>query len=111
MKSKIFILSTLITIFLFSCRNKPVILKQEYINVQFVIHSVKTYKYSKVEGYFTYQGIDIWADNGNTGYYYKRYNLSKNQVIPMKICLTYIQTNYGYAVYTDDIDVSKYEIN
>jgi hypothetical protein len=83
------------------------------------VHIIKVFvaKYSKVIGCINYKGIILEVDNGNTGYYHKKYNLVPGQVIKTMV-IVYQKNVYNNDPYksdvmlsTSDIDVSQYEIH
>jgi len=89
----------------------------ENINTNCYITKVSTFKYSKVQGYIYYKGIKLEINNGNSGYYYKKYNLKSGDVIITNITI-YKRLYYAMDPYkndlilsTSDIDVTNYEIN
>lgn len=85
-------------------------IRKETITASVVIDQVGVYKYSKVEGHINYDGFKIHVDNGNTGYYYKKYRLVEGQTILVPLTIYYYSTPSGYELRFDDIDVSRFEI-
>ena len=88
----------------------------ETIYTQVHITEVNEYKYSKVQGYIIYKGIKLDVDNGNSGYYHKKYRLNTGDVIYKKVTIFqsshYDNDPYKYSVLlsTSDIDFSEFEI-
>ena len=99
-----------IILFLYSCNNKQEkYFKSETITTDFYITDVNVYKYSKVKGYIIYNNIKVPIDNGNTGYYYKKYNRKPGDILKSHIILNYFSTNYGYEIVFGDVNISKFE--
>ena len=114
MKNYIFVLFGII---FFGCSgNKNNYNVLENINTNCYITKVSKYKYSKIQGYIYYKGIKLDIDNGNTGYYYKTYNLKEGDIIVANI--TVYQREYSsnnpykndLILSTSDLDATKYEI-
>jgi len=82
---------------------------KEVIRTDFNVTKVSVYKYSSVDGFIVYDNKRIYLDNGNTGYYYKDYNLEPGQTISTIVTIYYHSTHDGYKLVFSDIDVSKYE--
>jgi hypothetical protein len=101
----------------FGCTNntsKPIC--YETVNTSVYITNVFTAKYSKVQGYIYYRNFKLDIDNGNTGYYYKKYNLTSGDIINGNVTI-YQQSYYSNNPYkndlilsTSEVDFSKYEI-
>lgn len=109
MKNIIYIF--LITFLLQSCcGNDNDYTKIETITTDVYISSVDTYKYSKVVGYLYYKGIRLDVDNGNSGYYYKEYNLRPGDVIKANVSI--YQHNYrGSDPYKNDVILSTSDLD
>lgn len=108
----------LITIFIFlGCNSSKYedYIKSETINTECYIYHVGQYKYSKVQGYVYYHGIKIEVDNGNTGYYYKKYKIKPGDIINVQVTIyqKYAFTTNPYSddivLHASEIDVNKYE--
>lgn len=113
MKNILKVLLLSITLLIVSCGkgNPDGYFKKETIDVKVKITYVSRAKYSKVEGYFVRDGIQVPIDNGSSGYHYKTYKLKEGQVINCRINKYYTSINDGYKVEFSDLDVSKYEID
>ena len=108
----------LITCFLISCgppRNEYI--KSETIYTDVYVTEVGVYKYSKIQGYIIYNNLKLEVDNGNNGYYYKRYSIKPGEKIKRRV-IVYQQYYYTTNPYKDDlilstsdVDFSDYEIN
>jgi hypothetical protein len=92
---------------------KITLIKKETISIDFHIKYINTMKYSKVRGYVFYKGFKIYINNGNSGYYYKKYNLKENDIIKVNLNIYYYDHSYsnGYETFFGDVDLSKYEIS
>jgi hypothetical protein len=83
--------------------------KEETITTDVVITDVTVAKYTKVTGTINLNGCGVSVDNGNSGYYYKTYNLHANQIIQETLTIYYYPEHNGYSVVVGDLDVTKYE--
>lgn len=112
MKNILKVLLLVVSLLIVSCgKRTDGYFKRETIDVKVKITYVSRAKYSKVEGYFVRDGIQVPIDNGNSGYHYKTYNLKEGQVINCRIYKYYTSIRDGYKVEFSDLDVSKYEID
>ncbi len=82
----------------------------ETITTDFYITNTYTAKYSKVIGYVKYKDLILYADNGNSGYYYKKYNLSAGDTVKVTLDVYKTWEGRGLVLTTSDIDLSEYEL-
>ena len=101
----------LLTISLISCgaREEKGYFGKQTITTTFTVEEVVYLKYSKVKGYIVHNSFRVPIDNGNSGYYYKEYDLERGQKIKTDISIYYYSVPGGYRLSFSDIDVSKYE--
>lgn len=106
------LLAVLFTTF-FCCQNtapESLFIKAEEITELFTVTDIVTAKRSKVVGYINYKGILVKIDNGLSGYYHKKYNLSVGDIITVKLYVSYYYTYDGYELKFGNLDLKKYEI-
>ena len=106
MKKLLFIIVVLLSL---SC-NKNKWRKLESIRTDVHITDVNVYKYSKVQGYIIYKGIKMDVDNGNTGYYHKKYDLYPGDIIRQSIVI-YMKEDYNNDPYKNDVVLSTSDLN
>lgn len=92
---------------------KPSLIKKEIVYVGVHITEVRKAKYSKIEGFVVYQGIKFYIDNGQQGYHYKEYNLSRNDVVTLPLTFVYYSSTDDNSVNIRplDPDFNKYITN
>ena len=109
MKSKLFLI--LLSIFVLNgCSKKEQPFKIEEINTSFYVTEKTLAKYSKVYGYFIYNGEKIYKDNGSSGYYYKEYSLEPGDEIEMPINIYFFEKDKKILREFSDINIESYEI-
>lgn len=105
-------MKNLIIILLFfmflGCSGPGIPPSSEAINTKFFVTEVYKAKYSRVEGYIFYNGIQIPADNGSSGYYYKEYYLKPGDVIVVYTYITKEYTENGVTLYTSDLNLDQF---
>lgn len=114
MRKFIFLFALIIT--LSSCVSKNEHFSSETVLTNVYVTKVSVYKYSKIQGYIMYNGIKLEIDNGNSGYYHKKYRINNGDVILRRVTVFqsdhYDNNPYKYSVLlsTSEIDFSDYEI-
>ncbi len=94
----------------FSCNKGYEYQKVETVYADVHITHVAEYKYSKVEGYIIYNNIILNVDNGNSGYYHKKYSLKKGDVVKRNVTVFH-QINYDKTtLYSKEVDFYEYEL-
>lgn len=104
------LLCLILAITFFSCNNSNTLIDTKYVTTDFYITHVATNKYSKVQGYIIYNGIKLQCDNGNTGYYYKKYNLKPGDIINQTFTV-YVYNYFTNNPYSDDVRIHVSDVN
>ncbi len=116
MKKLNYILCFIFVMLLSSCEEDKAF-KVDTIETEVAITHVGVYKYSKIQGCINYHGIILDVDNGNSGYYYKHYNLKPGNRVKRIVRVYYhlYQDNNPYknaiVLSTGEVNFRDYEIN
>lgn len=107
-----FILLICSLLFLHSCYESQQQIHTKLIKPKITITDIYIGKYSRVHGYFDYDGVRFIVSNPpGQGYYYKRFNLVCGQTIEQPILLYYFRDGANVVIQCSHLDAESYQHN